>query len=62
MPGHVAVDSTSLEELGDGRTKVTTISQFHTPEECDGMLNSGMQSGLEESYAALDRVLAEPAG
>lgn len=47
-----------LEDLGDGRTKLVTISLFHTTEERDGMLQSGMEQGMNESYAALDRVLA----
>jgi uncharacterized protein YndB with AHSA1/START domain len=59
MPGYVAVDTTTLEDLGDGRTKVITASLFHTTEERDGMLSSGMQKGLDQSYAALDRVLAK---
>ena len=59
MPGHVAVETLTLEDLGDGRTKVITTSLFHTPEERDGMLKSGMEDGVEQSYAALDRLLAE---
>ena len=59
MPGHVAVDTTTFEDLGDGRTKVITVALFHTTEERDGMLSSGMQTGLDQSYAALDRVLAK---
>ena len=58
MPGHVIVEQMTLEDLGDGRTKVVTVSLFHTTEERDGMLHSGMEGGLNESYAALDRVLA----
>ena len=58
MPGHVIIEHMTLEDLGDGRTKVTTVSLFHTTEERDGMLHSGMEGGLNESYAALDRVLA----
>jgi uncharacterized protein YndB with AHSA1/START domain len=46
-----------LEDLGDGRTKVVNVSLFHTTEERDGMLSSGMEQGVHESYAALDRVL-----
>jgi hypothetical protein len=34
------------------------MSLFHTREERDGMLNSGMEHGLNQSYAALDRRLA----
>ncbi len=59
MPGYVSVTTTTLEDLGDGRTRVTTVAQFFTPEERDGMLNGGMEQGMNESYAALDRVLAE---
>jgi len=57
MPGHVAVETVTLEDLGDGRTKVVTLSLFHTTDERDGMLRSGMEAGLNQSYAALDRVL-----
>jgi uncharacterized protein YndB with AHSA1/START domain len=58
MPGHVIVESVELEDLGDGRTRVVNTSLFHTSAERDGMLQSGMETGLNESYAALDRVLA----
>jgi uncharacterized protein YndB with AHSA1/START domain len=58
MPGYVAVETATFEDLGDGRTKVVTTSLFHTTEERDGMVGSGMEQGLNESYAALDRVLA----
>jgi len=58
MPGHVALETMTLEDLGDGRTKIINISLFHTTEDRDGMLNSGMEGGLNESYAALDRLLA----
>jgi uncharacterized protein YndB with AHSA1/START domain len=58
MPGHVVVETMVLEDLGDGRTKVVNVSLFHTKEERDGMLQSGMEQGLNQSYAALDGVLA----
>ena len=57
MPGHVSVDTATFEDLGD-RTKVTTVSLFHTTEERDGMIASGMERGLNETYARLDEVLA----
>jgi len=59
MPGHVVVETVAFEDLGDGRTKVVNTSLFHTTEERDGMLRSGMEQGLNESYAALDRLLAK---
>jgi uncharacterized protein YndB with AHSA1/START domain len=58
MPGHVVVETVDLEDLGDGRTKIVNVSLFHTTEERDGMMSSGMEQGLNQSYAALDRVLA----
>jgi uncharacterized protein YndB with AHSA1/START domain len=61
MPGHVSVDSATFEDLGD-RTKVVSVSIFHRPEERDGMLESGMESGMNETYARLDELLAEQAG
>jgi len=57
MPGHVSVDTATFEDLGE-RTKVTTVSLFHTSEERDGMIASGMERGLNETYARLDEVLA----
>jgi uncharacterized protein YndB with AHSA1/START domain len=59
MPGHVAVETLTLEDLGDGRTKLVTTSIFHTTEERNAMLKSGMEGGVNQSYAALDRVLAK---
>jgi len=61
MPGHVAVETAEFTDLGDGRTKLTTTSLFHTAEERDGMLNSGMETGVNESYAVLDKLLATQA-
>ena len=58
MPGYPAVQTLTLEDLGDGRTRVVGTTMFFTPEERDGMVHSGMEGGMNESYAALDRVLA----
>lgn len=59
MPGHVVVETMTLQDLGDGRTKLLNVSLFHTVEERDGMLQSGMEDGVNQSYAALDRVLID---
>jgi uncharacterized protein YndB with AHSA1/START domain len=58
MPGYVAVNTVTFEDLGDGRTRIVATSLFHTTEERDGMAGSGMEQGINQSYAALDRVLA----
>jgi uncharacterized protein YndB with AHSA1/START domain len=57
MPGYVSVETATFEAVGD-RTRVITTSVFHTVEERDGMLQSGMESGLNETYARLDELLA----
>jgi uncharacterized protein YndB with AHSA1/START domain len=59
MPGHVVVETATFEDLGDGRTRVINTSLFHTTAERDGMLSSGMEQGLTQSYAALDGLLAK---
>ncbi|MDP9206419.1 MAG: SRPBCC family protein [Gemmatimonadota bacterium] len=58
MPAYVIINTMTLESLGDGRTRLVTTSLFHTTDERDGFLQSGMEGGLNQSYAALDRVLA----
>jgi uncharacterized protein YndB with AHSA1/START domain len=58
MPGYVIIETATLEDLGDGRTKLVSTSLFHTTMERDGMLGSGMEGGMNESYAALDKLLA----
>lgn len=60
MPGHVALETLTLEDLGDGRTRMVVTSLFHTIADRDGMLRSGMAQGAEQSYRALDRLLAGP--
>jgi uncharacterized protein YndB with AHSA1/START domain len=57
MPGHISVETAVFEDLGD-RTKVTTTSVFHTTEERDGMLGSGMEGGMNQTYQRLDELLA----
>lgn len=58
MPGYVSVETATFEDLGDGRTRIVSTSVFHTTEERDGMLDSGMEGGLNESYQRLDELLA----
>lgn len=61
MPGYVVLETADFEDLGDGRTRVVNTSLFYSTEERDGMLHSGMEQGLNESYAALDRLLSKMA-
>ena len=58
LPGHISEDTVRFEEQ-DGKTMVTTTSRFDSVEDRDGMLQSGMESGLAESWERLDEHLEE---
>jgi len=53
MPGHIAVETLQLDELGPRRTRLTVTSLFDSVEDRDGMLQSGMERGASESYDRL---------
>jgi uncharacterized protein YndB with AHSA1/START domain len=58
LAGHVAVERVDFTEQ-DGRTTVTSLTTFDSKADRDGMLESGMESGAEQSYRALDDYLAK---
>lgn len=57
MPGHVLLETMTLEALADGKTRVTVSSVFQSVADRDGMLSSGMEQGSNESYDRLDELL-----
>ncbi|QUH00823.1 SRPBCC family protein [Saccharopolyspora erythraea] len=57
MPGHVCVDTLLFEEH-DGKTTLTSTTRFDSVEDRDGMIESGMEEGANESMRALDALLA----
>ncbi|MCW2799163.1 MAG: Activator of Hsp90 ATPase 1 family protein, partial [Aeromicrobium sp.] len=58
LPGHVSFETLRLEARGDGRTRVHTSAVFQTVEDRDGMINNGMDVGVNEGYTRLDEILA----
>jgi len=58
MPGHVLLETMVLTDQGDGTTKLSASSVFQSVEDRDGMIASGMESGMNDSLAQLDKVLA----
>lgn len=54
----VSLDVLTIEDLGDGRSRLTIDSAFLSVEDRDAMLRSGMETGVEEGYRALDQLLA----
>jgi len=55
-PGHVSVETLTLEEQ-DGKTTLTATSVWDSVEDRDGMLQSGMEEGAAETYDRLDEYL-----
>jgi uncharacterized protein YndB with AHSA1/START domain len=58
MPDGVALERLSFEDLGDGRTRLTSTSLVDSFEGRDGFLASGMDVGVNEGYDKLDALLA----
>ena len=57
VPGHVMLDTTTLEQR-DGRTLMRTVSSFQSVEDRDGMIASGMEHGVRDSGDRLEELLA----
>ena len=55
--GHVTLETARFEALPGDRTRMTIQSVFQSVEDRDGMLQSGMEGGMNESYARLDELL-----
>src|ERR1700693_4482751 len=59
MPGHVALETMRLEDMGGGKTRMVQQSVFQTVEDRDGAASSGMQEGATETYDRLAEVIAD---
>lgn len=59
MPGHVLMETLTLEELPDGKTLLRSQSVFQSVEARDGMLASGAAEGAAETWEQLDELLAK---
>ncbi len=55
MPEGEALDTLTLAEQ-DGRTTMTILVQHATKEQRDGHVNSGMESGMQDSLDLLEQV------
>ena len=58
VPDGVALERLVLEDLGDGRTRLTATSLVDSFEGRDAFLASGMETGVREGYERLDALLA----
>ncbi len=59
VPGHVALETTTFEEVDGGKTRLTIKSVFQSLEDRDGMVASGMESGASEGWDRLAELIAK---
>jgi uncharacterized protein YndB with AHSA1/START domain len=57
MPGHASVETVTFTEQ-DGGTLVSSVTVFENRKDRDGMLESGMEDGMRETYDRLAELLA----
>jgi uncharacterized protein YndB with AHSA1/START domain len=57
--GHVTLETMALESLPNGRTRLTSQSVFQSVSDRDGMIQAGMEHGVNEGYERLDEILAK---
>jgi uncharacterized protein YndB with AHSA1/START domain len=58
VPEGVALERLVFEDLGDGRTRLTSTSLVDSFEARDAFVASGMEEGVREGYEKLDELLA----
>lgn len=58
VPGHPSLEKVTFHDNGDGTTSIRTVSTFLSVEDRDGMVESGMEGGMEEGFVRLDKYLA----
>ncbi len=55
--GHVTLETMKLEALPGGRTRLSVQSVFQSVADRDGMLQSGMEGGVSETYDRLEEIV-----
>jgi uncharacterized protein YndB with AHSA1/START domain len=55
--GHVTLETMKLEALPGGRTRLTVQSVFQSVADRDGMLQGGMEAGVNDTYDRLAELL-----
>jgi uncharacterized protein YndB with AHSA1/START domain len=56
-PGHVKLDTTTLEER-EGKTLLRTVSSFQSVQDRDEMVAAGMEHGVRDGIERLEELLA----
>ncbi|MCU1431210.1 MAG: Activator of Hsp90 ATPase 1 family protein [Actinotalea sp.] len=58
QPDGVALEKLRFEDLGDGRSRLTSTSLVDSFEDRDAFIASGMEEGVVQGYLQLDALLA----
>lgn len=61
FPDGVSLERLTFDDLGGGRSRLTTVSLVDTFEGRDAMIASGMETGVREGYEKLDDLLSSDA-
>ena len=54
--GNATTNTMTLEDLGDGRTKMTVLIQCPSAETRNAIVESGMEAGMQDAYDLLEEV------
>jgi len=57
LPGHISLETVNLEDLGGGRTRMVQQAVFQSIEDRNGMVESGMEEGVNDSMERLSELL-----
>ena len=57
--GHVILDTLRFEALPNGRTRLVDQSVYQSVADRDGMIQAGMEEGVNDSYERLDELFAK---
>ncbi len=57
FPDVVSIESLNFEDLGGGRSRLRGHSTYPSLEARDGMVSSGMETGMSQGYDRLDEIL-----
>jgi uncharacterized protein YndB with AHSA1/START domain len=60
-PGHVSLETLLFEELPGGRTRLRNNAVYQSVADRDALIESGMETGVNEGYERLDELIARQA-
>jgi uncharacterized protein YndB with AHSA1/START domain len=59
FPGHISLETVTFEVLPGERTQLAIHSVYQSVADRDGMVQSGMETGITQGFAKLDAILAK---